>query len=131
MIAYRIFKPFFDKNFPDWAKPRVPNLDLGSVLCDEEGNAMKPSPSDDKDAVGFQVAPGLQQFVVYGVQALQGVTDAKGVLVVPPKPPEKGSAGCPPVCQRPWLAPAAPAVQGSGRVCAPPCRGGSASFFGA
>ena len=92
MTAYRIFKPFFDKHFPDWAKPRVPNLDLGSVLCDEEGNAKKPSTADDKDAVDFQISPGLQQFVDYGVQALQGVTDAKGMMVDPPKPLEKGSA---------------------------------------
>ena len=92
LTAYRIFRPFFNKNFPDWSKPRVTNLELGNYLCDEEGNIRETAEEEDKDAVDFNIAPGLRQFVDYGVQALQGITDSKGKQVDPPKPLEKGSS---------------------------------------
>ena len=52
---------------------------------------MESAEEDEKDTVDFQIAPGLRQFVEYGVQSLQGVTDSKGKAVDPSKPLDKGA----------------------------------------
>ena len=100
--AFKLMKPFFEKNLPGWSKPRVVNLDLGNLRCNAEGLPLDRAGVDDPDAVVLQMSDGLRAFVGYGVQAMQGVTDSKGNLVDPPKPldlssliPHTGSATLP------------------------------------
>ena len=84
---FRIFKPFLDREFPEWSKPRAANLDLGNYRVDDNATILG-ADEDDDDTIDLAMAPGLKQFVDYGVQAKQGVTDAKGKAVDPPKPLE-------------------------------------------
>ena len=44
---------------------------------------------EDRDAVDFQVAPTMQQFVTYGSQSMRGIRTLKGKKVDPPKPLDK------------------------------------------
>ena len=85
--AFRLFKPFLDREFPEWSKPRAANLNLGNYRVDDNAMILDADDDDDESA-DLCIAPGLQQFIDYGVQAKQGVTDAKGKAVDPPKPLE-------------------------------------------
>ena len=71
--AFKLFKPFFEKNLPGWSKRRVANLDLGNLRCNADGLPIDPTEDDDPDAIDLQMSDGLRQFVSYGVQAMQGL----------------------------------------------------------
>ena len=78
--AFQIFKPFLDREFPEWSKPGAANLDLGNYHVDDNATILEADDDEDETA-DLCIAPGLQQFIDYGVQAKQGVTDAKGKRV--------------------------------------------------
>ena len=45
--AFCILKPFLDREFPEWSKPRAANLDLGNYRVDDNATILEAD--DDED----------------------------------------------------------------------------------